>query len=72
MVVDASSRKVTVDLTAFEISQPKLVMKFARMGIEVVDEGAPAHLSNFVVESGLATQLKNLECILESAEELCR
>jgi hypothetical protein len=46
------------------------------MGVEVVDEGAPTHLSNFVVESGLlawikATQLENLECILLLAEELC-
>jgi hypothetical protein len=42
------------------------------MGVEVVDEGMLAHLSNLVVESGLfawikAAQVENLECILESA-----
>jgi hypothetical protein len=28
-------------------------MEFARMGVEVIDEGAPTRLSNLVVESGL-------------------
>jgi hypothetical protein len=41
-------------------------MKFARMRIEVVDEGALARLSNLVIESGLlawikATKLEKLE-----------
>jgi hypothetical protein len=45
------------------------------MGIKVVDEGAPARLSNLVAESRLfawnkAAQLENLECILELAKEL--
>jgi hypothetical protein len=43
----------------------------------VVDEGALAHLSNLVVELGLlvwikAAWLEDLECILESVEELCQ
>jgi hypothetical protein len=37
------------------------------MGVEVVDEGAPTHLSNLVVGSGLlawikATRLEDSEC----------
>jgi hypothetical protein len=51
-------------------------MKFARMGVEVVDEGAPACLSNLVVGSRLlawinATQLENHEYSSELADELC-
>jgi hypothetical protein len=43
----------------------------------VVDEGELARLSNLVVESRLlvwikAAWLEDLECILESVEELCR
>jgi hypothetical protein len=52
-VVDASSRKATVEFATLGIFQPWLVMEFARMGVEVVDEGAFAHLSNLVVGSGL-------------------
>jgi hypothetical protein len=33
-------------------------MKFTRMGIEVIDEGASAHLSNLVVGSGLLAWMK--------------
>ena len=52
-------------------------MEFTRIRVEVVDEGAPARLSNLVVESGLlawikATRLEDPKCILELAEELCR
>ena len=52
-------------------------MEFTRSGVEVVDESAPTFLSNLVIESGLlawikAIQLENLECILESAKELCQ
>jgi hypothetical protein len=35
-----------------------MVMKFAMMGIEVVDEGVPAYLSNVVVESELYARIK--------------
>jgi hypothetical protein len=42
-------------------------MEFARTGVEVVDEGASACLSNLVVGSGLlvwikAARLENPEC----------
>ena len=42
-------------------------MEFTRIGVEVVDEGAPARLSNLVVGSGLlawikAAWLEGLEC----------
>jgi hypothetical protein len=39
VVADASGRGATVELIALGIFQPKLVMEFARMGVEVVDEG---------------------------------
>jgi hypothetical protein len=42
-----------VELVALGISQPLLVMEFARIGIEVVDEGTSTRLSNLVVGSGL-------------------
>jgi hypothetical protein len=35
-------------------------LEFARMGIAMVDEGAPARLSNLVVESGLLAGLMPL------------
>jgi hypothetical protein len=47
-----------VELTALEIFKPSLVMKFAKMGVEMVDEGAPARLSNLVVELGLLAWIK--------------
>ena len=37
-------------------------MEFARMGVEVIDKGEPAHLSNLVVGLGLlVAQLENPE-----------
>ena len=74
-----------VEPSTLGISQSLLVMEFARIrvelvdegvhahriGVEVVDKGAPAHLSNLICLLGL-TQLENLECILESVEELHR
>ena len=52
-------------------------MEFARMGVEVVNDGAPAGLYKLVVELVLlawinAAQLENRECILELAKELCQ
>jgi hypothetical protein len=49
-----------------KFSNASWFLEFARMRIEVVDEGAPTRLSNLVVESKLltwikATQLENLE-----------
>jgi hypothetical protein len=43
-------------------------MEFARIRVEVVNEGAPARLSNFVVELRLlvwinAAQLENPKCM---------
>ena len=37
-------------------------MEFAKMGVEVVDKGASARLSNLVVGSGLLARLKDTEC----------
>jgi hypothetical protein len=38
-------------------------MKFARMGVKVIDEGASAHLPSLVVGLGLlAAQLEDLKC----------
>ena len=51
MVVDALSRNSTVELAALGISQPQLIMEFARMGLEVVGEGTPRHLANLMVQS---------------------
>ena len=52
-------------------------MEFARIRVEVVDEGALARLFNLVVKSELlawinTAQLENPERILELAKELCR
>jgi hypothetical protein len=49
VVADVLSKKSTVELTALEISQPQLIKEFARMGLEVVDEGTPVHLANLMV-----------------------
>jgi hypothetical protein len=39
------------------------MMEFARIGVEIVDEGTSAHLSNLVVGLGLlATQLEDPKC----------
>jgi hypothetical protein len=49
VMADVLSKKSTVELTALEISQPQLIKEFARMGLEVVDEGTPVHLANLMV-----------------------
>jgi hypothetical protein len=49
VVVDALSRKSTVELVALGISQPKLIKEFAGIGLEVVGEGTPVHLANLMV-----------------------
>ena len=41
-----------MELITLGISQPLLVMEFARMGVEVIDEGALPRLSNLVVGLG--------------------
>jgi hypothetical protein len=46
VVADTLSRKSMVELSALGISQPQLIEEFARMRLEVVDEGAPIHLAN--------------------------
>jgi hypothetical protein len=67
VVVDALSRKSKVELAALGISQPQLIKKFARMGLEVVGEGMLAHMANMMVQRELlvrikAAQLEDLEC----------
>ena len=67
VVADVLSMKSIVELAALGISQPQLIKEFIGMGLEVVDEGAPVHLSNLMVQSKLlarikATQLEDLEC----------
>jgi hypothetical protein len=67
VVVDALSRKSTVELAALGISQPQLIKELTRMGLEVVGEGMPEHLANLMVQSELlarikATQLEDPEC----------
>ena len=67
IVADVLSRKSTVELVALGISQPQLIKEFARMGLEVLSEGAPAHLANLIVQPKLlarikATQLEDPEC----------
>jgi hypothetical protein len=67
VVVDALSRKSTVELAALGISQPGLIKELTGMGLEVVGEGMPIHLANLMVQSELlarikAAQLEDLEC----------
>ena len=67
VVADALSRKSTVELAAFGISQPYLIKELAGIGLEVVGKGTPVHLANLMVQLKLlarikATQLKDLEC----------
>jgi hypothetical protein len=55
------------ELAALGIFEPYLVMEVTRMGVEVVDTGASACLSNLVVGSGLlawirATRFEDPEC----------
>ena len=41
-----------------EFPNPSWFMKFARMGIEMVDEGVLTRLSNLMVELGLVAWIK--------------
>ena len=58
VVADALSRKSMMELAALGISQPQLIKEFAKMGLEVVDEGAPVHLANLMVQSELLARIK--------------
>jgi hypothetical protein len=51
------SRKSTVELATLEISQPQLIKEFAGMRLEVVNEGAPIHLANLMVQSKLLARI---------------
>jgi hypothetical protein len=56
-----------MELATLGIFQPQLVIEFATMGVEVIDKGALARLSNLVVGSRLlvwikAIQLGDSEC----------
>ena len=67
VVADALSRKSMAELATLGISQPQLIKKFTDMGLEVVDEGAPIHLANLMIQLELlvmikATQLEDPEC----------
>ena len=58
VVVDALSRKSTVEFAALGISQPQLIKEFVRMGLEVVDEGTLVHLANLIVQLELLARIK--------------
>jgi hypothetical protein len=58
VVVDALSRKSTMELAALGISQPQLIKELTGMGLEVVGEGMPVHLANLMVQSELLTRIK--------------
>jgi hypothetical protein len=47
-----------VELATLGIFQSQLIKEFARMGLEVVGEGAPAHLTNLMVLSDLLARIK--------------
>jgi hypothetical protein len=51
VVVDALSRKSTIELATLGISQPRLIKELTGMGLEVVGEGMPIHLANLMVQS---------------------
>jgi capsule polysaccharide export protein KpsE/RkpR len=51
IVADALSRKSTMELAAFGISQPQLIKEFIGMRLEVVGEGTPAYLVSLMVQS---------------------
>jgi hypothetical protein len=55
VVTDVLSRKSTVELAALGISQPQLIKQFAGVGLEVVGEGTPIHLT---VQSKLLARIK--------------
>jgi hypothetical protein len=55
VVTDVLSRKSTVELAALGISQPQLIKEFTGVGLEVVGEGTPIHLT---VQSKLLARIK--------------
>ena len=61
MVVDALSKKSTVELAALEISQPQLIKELTGIGLEVVGEGIPVHLANLTVQLELLTRIKDAQ-----------
>jgi hypothetical protein len=58
VVVDALSRKSTVELAALGISQLQLIKELTGMRLEVVGEGMPLHLANLMVQSELLERIK--------------
>ena len=58
VVVDALSRKSTVELAALGISQPQLIKELIEMGLDVVGEGMPVYLANLMVQSELLARIK--------------
>jgi hypothetical protein len=58
VVVDALSRKSTVELAALKISQPRLIKELTGVRLEVVGEGMPIHLANLMVQSELLARIK--------------
>jgi hypothetical protein len=58
IVMDALSRKSTVELTALRISLPQLIKELTGMGLEVVGEGMPIYLANLIVQSELLARIK--------------
>jgi hypothetical protein len=51
IVANALSRKSTVELATFGISQPQLIKEFTGMRLEVVGERTPAYLVSLMVQS---------------------
>jgi hypothetical protein len=58
VVADALRRKSTVELAALGISQPQLIKELVGIGLEVVGEGTPIHLTNLMVHSELFARIK--------------
>jgi hypothetical protein len=55
VVRDVLSSKSMVELAALGISQPQLIKEFTGVGLEVVGEGTPIHLT---VQSKLLARIK--------------
>jgi hypothetical protein len=55
VVTDVLSSKSTVELAALGISQPQLIKEFIGVGLKVVCEGTPIHLT---VQSKLLARIK--------------
>jgi hypothetical protein len=49
VVADALNRKPMMELAVLGISQPQLIKELAGMGLEVVGEGTPVHMTNLLV-----------------------